>query len=57
VIDAKTRKGILVDAAPRQDYVVVGATKAGVALVELRETWIPHFRACRPPEKPENAHE
>jgi hypothetical protein len=57
VIDAKTRKGILVDAAPRQDYVVVGATEAGVPLVELRETWVPHFRACRRPEKPENDHE
>jgi hypothetical protein len=50
VIDAKTRKGILVDAVPRQDYVVVGATKAGEALVELQETWVPHFRACRRPD-------
>jgi hypothetical protein len=50
VIDAKTRKGILVDAVPRQDYVVVGATKAGEPLVELHETWVPHFRACRRPD-------
>jgi len=51
VIDANTRKGILVDAAPRRDYVVVGATDAGVPLVELRETWVPHSRTCRRPDE------
>ena len=47
VVDAKTRKGVLVDAAPRQDYVIVGASEAGVPLVELRETWAPHFAGCK----------
>src|ERR1041385_285462 len=49
VIDAKSRKGVLVDAVPRQDYVIVGATKEGVPLVELREAWDPHFATCRSP--------
>jgi predicted proteasome-type protease len=45
VVVEKSGKGLLVDATPRQDYVVVGATKAGTPLVELRETWVAHLHS------------
>lgn len=51
VIDANSRRGILVDPASRQEYVVVGETEAGVPLVELRETWVPHYRTCKRPDR------
>jgi hypothetical protein len=51
MIDAHTRKGILVDATPRQEFVVVGKTDGGVPLVEHREIWIPHYRTCNRPDK------
>jgi predicted proteasome-type protease len=48
VVVAKSGKGLLVDATPRQNYVVVGATKAGTPLVELRETWVAHLHSYTP---------
>jgi len=51
VIDAYTRRGILVDPGPRQEYVITGEAEAGVPLVELRETWIPHYRTCQRPDR------
>jgi len=42
VVVANSGKGLLVDAQPRRDYVIVGVTDSGVPLVELRDTWVAH---------------
>ena len=42
VVIAKSGKGLLVDATPRRNYVVVGVTDSGVPLVEQRDTWVAH---------------
>jgi predicted proteasome-type protease len=56
VVVAKSGKGLLVDATPRPAYVVMGVTKAGTPLVELRDTWVAHLHEpTRPSPNPSAA--
>jgi hypothetical protein len=52
VILAQSGKGILVDATPRQGYVVIGVASSDIPLVELRDTWMPHTHEAPPPSRP-----